>query len=405
LFYDDPIHAVRAKGTRIWDADGREFLDCYNNVPCIGHSHPRMVAALSDQIATLNTHTRYLHDGIVDYLEDLTSTFAAGYDTGLLTCTGSEANDVAIRTAWAATGKRGIIATDATYHGNTHLVSQLSGARKPIGGFEPFVRHVPAPDSLRGADSAEFAANVTAAIADLEASGIGFAALVVCPLFANEGFPDLPKGWLDDAATAVKNAGGLLIADEVQSGFGRTGQMWAHERIGVVPDIVTLGKPMAAGHPVGGMITRRELMAAFRENYGYFNTFGGNPVSVMAAQTTLNIIRDEGLIANAAEVGAYAKSRMLSLAQKVSVIGDVRGAGLFFGAEFVTDRQTNSPDGARAKRLANAMRHRGVLLSSLGVDYATLKIRPPLVFSRADCDLLFEQLEAAIDEDLNQHGP
>ena len=404
LFYDDPVHVVRAQGTRLWDADGREYLDCYNNVPCIGHCHPRMIAALHDQQSTLNTHTRYLHDGIVNYLEDLTSTFKAEFDTGLLTCTGSEANDVAIRMAWAATGKRGIIATDHTYHGNTHLVSQLSKAKPPIGGHENFVRFVPAPDSYRGADGAAFADHVAAAIHDLEKSGIGFAALVICPLFANEGFPDLPKGWLDDTAKTVRGAGGLLIADEVQSGFGRTGQLWAHERIGVVPDIVTLGKPMASGHPVGGVVTRQDLMEIFRKAYGYFNTFGGNPVSVVAAQTTLDILRDEDLVGNAASVGAYAKLRMQDLAKDIDAIGDVRGTGLFFGAEFVTDPKTRKPDRARADRIANDMRLRGVILNTIGVDYNTLKIRPPLPFSRSDCDILFDRLSAAISDDLAKHG-
>ena len=400
LFYEDPVHIVRAQGVRVWDIDGNVYLDCYNNVPCIGHCHPRFVAAVSEQLATLNIHTRYLHEGIIAYLEDLTRSFAAGYDAGLLTSTGSEANDVALRTAWAVTGARGIIATDHTYHGNTHLVSQLSKAKMPIGGHESFVRHVPAPDSYRGADASEFATHIEAAIKDLKAAGEGFATLILCPLFANEGFPDLPKGWLDPAHAVVKKHGGLLICDEVQSGFGRTGQLWAHERIGVVPDIVTLGKPMANGHPVGGMVTHREFLNQFRRAYGYFNTFGGNPVSVMAAQTTFDILRDEKLSENARKVGAYAKARMQALADQFDSIGDVRGAGLFFGGEFVTSRATKTPDPQRAKRIANKMRHKGVLLNMLGIHYNTLKIRPPLVFSKEDADELFEKLEESLEESL-----
>lgn len=404
LFYHEPVHIVRGSGTRVWDADGREYLDCYNNVPCIGHCHPRLVEAVSQQLATLNTHTRYLHEAILDYLDDLTSSFHAGFDAGILTCTGSEANDIALRTAWAATGKRGIIATDHTYHGNTHLVSQLSHGKPPIGGHEPFVRFVSAPDSYRGASGEAFAADVQNAITDLEDSGIGFSALIVCPLFANEGFPELEQGWLDATANAVKAAGGLLIADEVQSGFGRTGQLWAHERVGVLPDIVTLGKPIASGHPVGAVVTRKELLEEFRSRYGYFNTFGGNPVSVAAAHTTFNVLRDEGLIDNSASVGAYAKFRMQKLSEKYDQIGDVRGRGLFFGGEFVKSRKTKEADRARADRVANAMRHKGVLLNTLGISYNTLKIRPPLPFSQSDADELFEKLEQAIVEDLAQHG-
>ncbi len=193
LFYDKPVEITRGLGVHLWDAEGREYLDCYNNVPCIGHCHPRYVEALSAQISKLNTHTRYLHDAIVNYLEDLTSTFKAGFDSGILTCTGSEANDIALRMAWQITGARGIIATDHTYHGNTHLVSQLSHDKTPIGGHEPYIRFVPAPDSYRGASADQFAQNLELKILELKASEFGFAALIICPLFANEGFPELPQ--------------------------------------------------------------------------------------------------------------------------------------------------------------------------------------------------------------------
>ena len=400
LFYDTPVHLIRGKGVHLWDANGTHYLDCYNNVAVIGHCHEKFIDALSKQLAELNTHTRYLHDKIIIYLNDLTSSFKAEFDAALLTCTGSEANDVALRTAWAVTGNRGIIATDHTYHGNTHLVSQLSKNKPPIGGHEPFMRHIPAPDSYRGVSAEQFAHNVENAILDLKKSGEGFAALILCPLFANEGFPTLPHGWLSATEKIVKQHQGVLICDEVQSGFGRTGTLWAHERIGVTPDIVTLGKPMAAGYPVGGVVTYRDYLNTFREAYSYFNTFAGSPVAVTAAQTTFDIIREEHLIENAESVGEYCFSKLRGLAARFDCIGDIRGAGLFFGAEFVSDTTLKTPDKARAHRLSNAMRHNGVLMSTLGIHYNTLKIRPPLVFSKHNADTLFQKLEQAIERDI-----
>ncbi|MWD29402.1 aminotransferase class III-fold pyridoxal phosphate-dependent enzyme [Aquicoccus sp. SCR17] len=400
-FYDDPVHVVRGEGVWLWDAEGRRYLDCYNNVPVVGHCNPRVVEAICTQAATLNTHTRYLHDGILDYVEALTDTLHDSLDTAILTCTGSEANDVALRMAEAVTGKRGIIATDATYHGNTALVSQLSRSNRPRVGFglEQYFRFVEAPDSYRNPDpdGTKFAAAVAREIEAHEASGTGFAALVVCPYFLNEGFPDHPDGWLKPAAEVVRRAGGFLICDEVQSGFGRTGtHLWAHEKMGVVPDVMTLGKPMANGHPVGGVVTGAATMAAFRSGYRYFNTFGGNPVSSAAALAVLNEIRDRDLVENARVVGLHARSRLQDLMDRYEVIGDVRGSGLIFGAEMVTDRATKEPASAYTDRLINEMRQRGFILSKLGRHKNALKIRPPLVFSTDHADMLFDALDAVL---------
>ncbi|EFG35650.1 omega-amino acid-pyruvate aminotransferase [Brucella sp. NVSL 07-0026] len=234
LFYQDPVHLVKGEGVWLWDADGRKYLDCYNNVPHVGHCHPRVVEAICRQASTLNTHTRYLHEGILDYVERLTATFDKSLDAAILTCTGSEANDVALRMAQAVTGKTGIIATDFTYHGNTTAVSQLSTRMPPVGGYGGHVRHVPAPDSYRplGGKGGEafaqaWAAEVEKAIASLQESPFGFSGLIIDPFFANEGFPDLPENFLAPAVAAVRKAGGVVIADEVQPGFGRTGgHMW-----------------------------------------------------------------------------------------------------------------------------------------------------------------------------------
>lgn len=402
-FYDDPVHIVRGEGVWLWDADGRRYLDCYNNVPVVGHCNPRVVEAICQQAGTLNTHTRYLHDGILDYVERLTATMDDALDSAILTCTGSEANDIALRMAEGMTGKRGIIATDATYHGNTALVSQLGRSNPPSVGFGlgQYFRFVEAPDSYRVADpdGTKFAAAVADQIAAHEAAGTGFAALVVCPYFLNEGFPDNPDGWLKPAADVVRKAGGLLICDEVQSGFGRTGtHMWAHQKMGIVPDVMTLGKPMANGHPVGGVVTRAEILGEFRRGYRYFNTFGGNPVSCAAAMAVLDEIEDRNLIANARNVGDHARKRLVALMEKYDVVGDVRGSGLIFGAEMVLDRASKAPATEFTDRVINEMRQRGIIHSKLGRHKNTLKIRPPLTFSIANADLLFDTLDAVLAE-------
>lgn len=402
-FYDDPVHVVRGQGVWLWDADGRQYLDCYNNVAHVGHCNPRVVAAICDQAQRLNTHTRYLHEGILAYVGRLTATFADPLKTAILTCTGSEANDIALRMAEAVTGKRGIIATDATYHGNTTLVSHLSKSNVPQAGFGlgQYLRHVEAPDSYRipDPDGQRFAAQVQAAIDDLEASGIGFAALMVCPLFLNEGFPTQGEGWLKPAAEAVRRAGGLLICDEVQSGFGRSGShFWAHQKQGVTPDVVTMGKPMGNGHPVAGLVTSAGIMTRFRLSFRYFNTFGGNPVSCAAAMAVLDELQDRDLQANALRIGQLAHARLTQLAAKHPVIGDVRQSGMVFGAEFVLDRETRAPASGYADRVVNALRQRGILLSRLGRHRNTLKIRPPMPFDADNLDLLMATLDAVLAE-------
>ncbi|MBY6116146.1 aminotransferase class III-fold pyridoxal phosphate-dependent enzyme [Mameliella alba] len=402
-FYDDPVHIVRGEGVWLWDASGSRYLDCYNNVPHVGHCNPRVVDAICQQAGRLNTHTRYLHTGILDYTEALVDTFDGDLRTAILTCSGSEANDIALRMAEAMTGKRGIIATDATYHGNTALVSHLSKSNIPEVGFGlgQYLRHVHAPDSYRidDPDGQRFAAQVQEQIDALEEAGIGFAALIVCPLFLNEGFPTQAEGWLKPAAEAVRKAGGLLICDEVQSGFGRSGShFWAHQKQGVIPDVVTMGKPMGNGHPVAGLVTTPEIMARFRHAFRYFNTFGGNPVSCAAAMAVLRELQDRNLQAHAARIGRLAQERLTELAKKYEVIGDVRQSGMVFGAEFVLDRGTKDPASTYADRVVNAMRNRGILLSKLGRHKNTLKIRPPMPFAEEHLDLLIDTLDAVMAE-------
>lgn len=336
LFYDEPVQLVRGGGVWLYDAEGNRYLDCYNNVPCVGHCHPRVVEALCKQAATLNTHTRYLHENILDYAERLLGKFDDSLDRVALACTGSEANDLAMRVARVHTGGDGFICTNATYHGNTTAVSQLSSIFEPIGGYGENVRMVSWPDSYRvpgdlhGAALADaYADEVKAAITSFEANGIRLAGMVACPIFANEGLPDIPDGYMEKAIGYVRDAGGVYIADEVQAGFGRTGKWWGHEKSGVIPDIVTLGKPMGAGHPISGVVAKGGLLDDYRRHEMYFNTFGGNPVSCAVAMAVIDVIEDENLVDNAAEVGNYVLDGFTDLQSRHEIIGDVRGRGLF----------------------------------------------------------------------------
>jgi 4-aminobutyrate aminotransferase-like enzyme len=394
-FYRTPVHILKGEGVWLWDAAGNRYLDCYNNVPHVGHCHPRVVQAICAQVGQLNTHTRYLHDGVLDYIERLTATFSHGISQAIMTCTGSEANDIALRMAQAATGKTGIIATDATYHGNTMAVSQLSTRKPPIGGRWPNVRLVPAPDSVRrpDPDGSIFADHVAQAVQELDAAGFGCSGILLCPMFANEGLPSLPPGWLNKTVDIIRAAGGIVISDEVQPGFGRAGShFWGHDKLGFAPDVVVMGKPMANGHPVGAVATRPDVMAAFRNVFSYFNTFGGNPVSAAAALAVLDVIRDEGLQDNAARVSSYVAERMAAL--RHPLLRDTRSNGLFFGAEFILE------DGQPATRfcadLVEVMVASGVLINVIGAGRNILKIRPPMPFSLENADFLMDRLEAAL---------
>lgn len=398
-FYEEPVHLVRGEGVWLWDAGGRRYLDCYNNVPHVGHCHPRVVEAICRQSGILNTHTRYLHEGILDYAERLVALF--GHDLGqvIMVCTGSEANDIALRMAQAATGRTGFIATDNTYHGNTTAVSHLSTRRPPIGGYPGHVRRVPAPDSLLplgGSPEAQpvaFAAQVARAIEELQAAGHGFAGLMLCPVFANEGMPGIVPGFLDPTVEVVRKAGGLILADEVQPGFGRIGShWWGHEWLGFAPDVVTLGKPMGNGHPVAAVVTRPDVMAAFREAFGYFNTFGGNPVSCAAAAAVLDVIEEEGLLANARETGAVMLEGLCGL--RHPLIHDVRGVGLFFAVELAQEGRAR-PDAAA--HLVEELRRRGVLAGRTGRHQHILKLRPPMPFGREHADLALARLAEALE--------
>jgi 4-aminobutyrate aminotransferase-like enzyme len=397
LFYREPVEFVRGAGAHLFDREGADYLDAYNNVPSVGHAHPRVAAAIAAQTARLSTHTRYLDEATIAYAEDLLGEFPAEIGAGgrghvMFTCTGSEANDLALRVAKAATGGQGVIVTANAYHGVTTETAAISPSLGGLESLAEWTRVVRAPGAQLGGDAVDLAASVAATVSELDALGIPIAALIVDTIFASDGVhPEVPG--LAAAVATVRKAGGLFIADEVQPGFGRLGSgMWGFARYGIEPDLVTLGKPMGNGHPVAALVARADLIAAFADRGRYFNTFGGNPVSIAAAQATLDVVRDEGLVAHAAAMGARLADGIRGIAS--ARVGEVRGAGLFLGVDIVD--AAGAPDETAALRIVNGMRDRRILLAASGLHNHTLKIRPPLVFDDADADRLLEGLAAEL---------
>lgn len=400
LFYALPVEFVRGAGTKLYTREGDEYLDVYNNVPSVGHSHPRVVAAIAEQAALLNTHTRYLHEGLIDYAELLLASFPAPLDTLTLVCTGSEANDLALRVAKNATGHRGVIVTENAYHGVTTEIAAISPSLGGRDSVADWVRTVRPPVG----DGTSMIEDARAAIAELQAAGHGVAALIVDTAFASDGFiaPSLgTSAALYELQRLVHGAGGLVIADEVQPGFGRLGAtdaapgLWGFLHHGVEPDLVTIGKPMANGLPVAGLVARRDLMHTFGERVRYFNTFAGTPVSVAAARATWDVLHDEQLPKHASTVGADLLAALTELASRHERLSTVRGRGLYLAVD-VVDRESGAPDEQAAVALVGALRERRILISASGRDNAALKLRPPLPFSRDDAERFATELDGAL---------
>ena len=402
LFYDNPVHIVRGEGVWLYDADGRKYLDMYNNVPHVGHCHPQVVEAICNQAGTLNTHTRYLHDNVLDYAERLTGKFPQELDTAMFCCTGSEANELALRIARSVTGATGVIVTSFAYHGNTRAIYEISTSDIATDEIPDYVAIVPVPDAYRGLyrndDAGEkYAAHVTEAIDQLKSRGIKPAAFVIDTIVSSGGVVSPPSGYLNKVADIIRNAGAVFIADEVQPGFGRTGHnFWGFEADNFVPDIVTLGKPMGNGHPIAAVVTRHDLVDDFGNRGRYFNTFGGNPVSCAAALAVLDVIKQEDLQQNALDVGQHIIDGLWKLAGMHECIGDVRGSGLFLAVELVADRDKLTPETEFTKRVVNELRNRGVLTGSIGPDNNILKLRSPLVLSKDDADFLLSTLDDSL---------
>jgi 4-aminobutyrate aminotransferase-like enzyme len=399
LFYERPVHLVRGQGSHLFDADGERYLDAYNNVASVGHCHPHVVEAVTRQLSTLNTHTRYLHGTILEYSERLLATLPPEINQVMYACTGSEVNDLALRVAEMHTGATGVVITTDAYHGNTAAVTAISPALGGATTLGPHVRAVAPPDSYRipaEQRAQRFAADVAAACDDLTAAGYGVSCLIVDTIFSSDGIYAEPNV-LGPAIELVHSRGGVFIADEVQPGFGRTGEsMWGFTRHGLTPDLITTGKPMGNGMPVAAMAARSDVLHAFAVGVPYFNTFGGNPVSMAAAAAVLDVIENERLMVNAANVGAMLRRELAGIARQHPGIGDVRGAGLYIGVEMVSDPEAKTPDRARARWLVNALRERRVLLSVCGSAGHVLKIRPPLVFSMADVDWFCTEFAAVL---------
>lgn len=396
LFYETPVHLVRGQGVHLYDPQGNAWLDCYNNVASVGHCHPRVVEAMARQAATLATHTRYLHDGILTYAERLLALFPPALSHVMFTCTGSEANDLALRLARAATGGTGVIVTDNAYHGVTLATAEMSMSIGPAVAPGPTVFPVPAPSAQNYPKGiAEgFAAAVATACDRMAEQGIRPALLIVDTIFSSDGVHPDPAGFLAPAAAAIRKAGGLFLADEVQPGFGRTGShMWGFQRHGVIPDMVSMGKPMGNGFPLAGLALRPEVIADFGQKARYFNTFGGNAVAAAVGLAVLDVIRDERLRENAETVGAAFAQGLRLLAQRHEALGETRAAGLFIGQTIQTDGR---PDPARTARLVNALRDARILISSTGPTGDSLKIRPPLPFSLADVDQVLTTLDGLL---------
>jgi 4-aminobutyrate aminotransferase-like enzyme len=377
----------------LFDPDGRRFVDMYNNVPCVGHANPAIVSAMAEQQATINVHSRYLHEGIVTFAERLAGLHHDGIESVVFSCSGTEANEVAIQMARVATGHRGLICSDAAYHGNSELVGSLTcvgrAQRKTseIRGFPFPERYRPLVDGPSEEELCEaYLARVAAAIESLKMEDSGFAALILCPIFANEGLPEIPANFMSLVTDLVHREGGLVIADEVQSGYARTGRWWGYQTKGFRPDIVVMGKPMGNGLPLAATATSKNLVDAFRANTDYFNTFSSSPLQAAVGMAVLDEIERLDLLTHVADVGCRLRSELKERISLHPALGDVRGYGLFIGVEMIKNNIDKEPDAVSANLLSNHLKDRGFLVSYAGKFNNVLKIRPPLVFTQENAD-------------------
>ncbi len=386
LFYESPVVPVRALGVEIIEADGSRLLDAYNNVPVVGHCHPRVVEAQCRQAAILNTHTRYLTEDIVRYAEKLLATFDEPLERSMFTCTGSEAIDLALRMARMPGRPQGIVISSHAYHGVTALAASVTPSLGASWQREPWIRTVTFPREINDEDRGEaFARIVREAIDDLQRSEFGFSALLLDMALASDGVWLEPEGLLGPASREAQAAGGIVIADEVQAGFCRTGtHFWGHQRQGVTPDLVVMGKSMANGLPVAGIVGTAELVDGFGSQGRYFNTYGGNPVCMAAAEAVLDVIKDECLLDHAGLVGAELQGGLRSVARASGARARVRGSGLFAAIEFADAKGELDPKACL--RALNAYRRAGILVGQCGPDNTSIKIRPPLPFSRRNVE-------------------
>ena len=401
LFYKEPINLESGEGVWLYDKSGKKYLDVYNNVPVAGHCHPRIIASLTDQASKLNVHSRYVSDVVVNYSEKLISLHSDNLSKLQMACSGTEAVEVAIKMARIYTGGQGIICSNATYHGNSHETFRMT-----IGPFEPEFRRVTYPESYRPIKEglleedlcALYIKEVEKQIEGFNQDGIKFAGLIFCSIFANEGLPDFPKDYLSKVSKLVRDSGGVVILDEVQAGFGRTGTWWGYELSNVSPDIAVMGKPMGSGLPVSGVVTTEEISDSFHEKAFYFNTTAATPLQAAVGGTVIDIIQDEGLIENAEKIGGYLKAELLKIKDDFDYLGDIRGPGLFIGLDIVDNKEDKNPDREKAIEIVEILKGKGVLISNAGQYRNVLKLRPPLVFDSSHADFLLDELSASFKE-------
>lgn len=415
ISYEHPLKIVRGWMQYLYDDAGRAFLDAYNNVPLVGHSHPRVVHAVEEQISLLNTNTRYLHDNVNRYAERLTRLMPKPLGVSYFVNSGSEANELALRLARARTGREDVVVLEHAYHGHTNTLIDISPYKfdGPGGrGRKPWVHVAPIPDDYRGpyrrgeADAGKkYADHVAMLLEKMQAEGRNVAAFIAETMPSVAGQIVFPPGYLAEAYKHVQKAGGVSIADEVQVGFGRLGtHFWGFQTQDVVPDIVVLGKPIGNAFPLAAVVTTPEIARSFDNGMEFFSTFGGNPVSCAAGLAVLDVLEDEHLQQNALEVGRYLIARLETLKKKYAIIGDVRGSGLFLGLDLVLDLDSRAPAPRQASYVVNRLRERGILTGTDGPHHNVIKLRPPLIFSETDAGLFLSTLEEILREDAAEPG-
>ncbi|MFT8705354.1 aspartate aminotransferase family protein [Bifidobacterium aquikefiricola] len=403
LFYDRPVHIVRGQAAHLFDASGNDYLDCYNNVACVGHANPRVREAVNDQLGRQDTHSRYLQDEILDYGERLLHSFPDALDRVNFTNSGSESNDLALRMARVYTGHQGVVVTAHAYHGITSLVSSISPSFGTGVPLAPFLATVEVADVLTSKQPesqvrATLKQRFEDAFQKLHDGGFGVSAVLLDQIFSSDGILPGATGWVGDIAQAVHRAGGILIADEVQSGFARTGEaFWGFQRHHADADMVTTGKPMANGIPTGAVIYKHKIGEAFASCTRYFNTFGGNPVSMRAAGAVLDEIEERHLLSHAQKIGEELSAQLLQLLGGTPRFRGIRHAGLFLGIDIGSSDSTSS-DPMAARAIISKLRDMFILISSSGPDGSTLKLRPPLVFSSSDVDRFMKACSTLVDE-------
>ena len=398
LFYSEPLHLVRGEDVWLYDAEGKKYLDVYNNVAHVGHSNPYVVEAMTKQAKNLNTNTRYLHENVVGLAENITKLMPGELTVCYFVCSGSEANDLALQIARTYTRKQGCLVSENAYHGNTTAVFQMSPEDCAAATRQEWVQTLPSPKKYQQTDQVEasYLKDASFAINNLNDVGIGTAAVIFDSIFSSDGIFLSPSGYLKTVYGAVRTSGGLAVADEVQSGFGRTGSyMWGFSHDDVVPDIVTLGKPMGNGYPIAAVVTTDEIAQTYNKEYGYFNTFGGNPVACAAGLAVLEVIKKDELMNNAKSTGLYFYQELIKLTGKHELISDVRGSGLFLGVELI-DPIEKEPATKKTTEIVDLLSKNGVLVGKTGPDSNVIKIRPPMTFKEQHADRVVECLDEVL---------